>query len=305
MATTLNALEETNLYAIASRDIDRANEFKNKFNAKKAYGSYAEMVEDENIDVVYIATPHAFHFEHTKLCLEHGKHVLCEKAFTVDEKQAREIIGIAEEKQLFLGEAMWTRFMPLTKRLRELVDKKVVGDVVSVAANLNFPMLHKERLVRKELAGGALLDVGIYPLTIADIVLGDDIERICASAILNENGVDKVGQYTIYYKNGAMADLNSGMCSYSDGNAVISCTGGMIILEGVNRPRCIKVFDDNWNLINSYDCGEQITGYEYEVLACVEAIKSGKIYCPEMPHETTINMMKIMDEIRLKMGVEY
>lgn len=303
MAITINALEEVKLYAIASRNLEKANAYKEKYNIDKAYGSYEELAEDENVDVIYIATPHAFHFEHAMMCLRHGKHVLCEKAFTVDAKQAEELTRYAREKSLFLGEAMWTRFMPLTKKMHHLIKEKVVGDVVSVSANLNFPMLQKERLTKKELAGGALLDVGIYPLTIADLVIDDEIERIYATGILNENGVDKISQYTIYYKNGVMADLNAGMCSFSDGNAVISCTGGMIIVEGVNCPRAIKVFGEHWNLIAEYTCEKQITGYEYEVLACVRAIKSGALYCEEISHKKTIHMLQIMDEIRNQIGV--
>lgn len=305
MAHTISQMEDVCMYAIASRNINKATEYKEQYEMKKAYGSYEELAADSQVDVIYIATPHSLHYEQVKMCLNHGKHVLCEKAFTANEKQAEELIAISESKGLFLGEAMWTRFMPLTKKLVHLLEEKVIGDVTLMTANLNFPMMHKERLVKPELAGGALLDVGIYPLTMASIVMGDDIADMNATAILTEKGVDKMGQYTIRYKNGTMADLNAGMCSFSDGNAVIYGTEGHIVVEGVNCLQSIKVFDANWNLTSVIEKETQISGYEYEVEACVNAIQKGDIECKEMPHKQMLHMMRVMDEIRRKTGVIY
>lgn len=305
MATTIEQMSNVNMYAVASRSLEKANEYKEKYHMEKAYGSYEELVKDEDVDVVYIATPHSFHYEQIKLCLENGKHVLCEKAFTATAKQAKEVIALAEEKKLFLGEAMWTRFMPLTKKLTELLEKKVIGNVAMMTANLNFPMMHKERLIKPELAGGALLDVGIYPLTMASIVMGEDVEEVKASAVLTKEGMDMSGQYTLVYKDKMIADLNGGMCSLSDGKAIIYGDKGFIEIAGVNNLIYIKIFNTNWELIEQYDREPQITGYEYEVEACVEAIKAGKICCDEMSHDKTIKIMEIMDTIRNKMGVVY
>lgn len=305
MASTISQMDDIKMYAIASRSMDKAMQYKEKYGMEKAYDSYEELLKDPNVDVVYIATPHSLHYEQAKMCLDYGKHVLCEKAFTVNENQAKELIEISEEKGLFLGEAMWTRFMPLTKTLTQLLEEKVIGEVTFMTANLNFPMMQKERLINPRLAGGALLDVGIYPLTMASVVMGDDIEDISATAILTDQGVDKMGQYTIRYKNGTMADLNSGMCSFSDGNAVVYGTEGHIVVESVNCPRGIKVFDSNWNLVRNIEKEQQISGYEYEVEACVKAIKNGEIECAEMTHSKTLQMMRLMDNIREKMNVKY
>lgn len=305
MAGTVTKMENINMYAIASRSLEKSNAYKEQYNMEKAYGSYEELVNDENVDVVYIATPHSFHYEQAKLCLEHGKHVLCEKAFTINAKQAREIIEIAKEKGLFLGEAMWTRFMPLVKRMKQMINEGAIGHLEGMHANLNFPMLQKERLIKRELAGGALLDVGIYPLTIASVAMGDDIESINVTSILTEDGVDKKGQYSIIYKDGQLADLNSGMSSFSDGNATIYGTDGMMILEGVNCPRGLKVFDNQWNLVGDYKPEGMITGYEYEVEAMIKAIENKKTCCDEIDHNQTIKMMELMDKIRHKMGVIY
>lgn len=305
MASTIAQMEEVNMYAIASRSMEKAMEYKEQYHMEKAYDSYEKLAQDAKVDVIYIATPHSLHYEQAKMCLNYGKNVLCEKAFTVNEKQAKELIAIAEEKGLFLGEAMWTRFMPLTKKLVQMLDEKIIGEVMFMTANLNFPMMQKERLINPQLAGGALLDVGIYPLTIASVVMGDDIEDISVTAVLTDQGVDKMGQYTIRYKNGKIADLNAGMCAFSDGNAVIYGTAGHILVEGVNRLRSIKIFDSDWNLIKVVEKEEQISGYEYEVEACVKAVKTGKVECEEMRHAQTLRMMRLMDEIRKKMGVIY
>lgn len=305
MATTVMQMENVNMYAIASRSIEKAESYKEKYKMEKAYDSYEELVSDEKIDIIYIATPHSHHFEHARLCLEHGKNVLCEKAFTANAKQAEELIKLAEEKDLFLCEAMWTRFMPLTDKLEQLVGDKVIGDIKYMTANLNFPIMHKERMIKPELAGGALLDLGIYPLTIASVVMGDDIDYVKATGILTDSGVDMMGQYTIVYKNNTMADLNSGMCAISDGKAVIYGTNGFIVVDGVNCIQKITVFDLGWGVREVFTKEEQITGYEYEVAACVSAIENGRKECEKMSHSETITMMKLMDEIRKQIGVIY
>lgn len=305
MASTIVQMPEVNMYAIASRNMEKAIQYKEKYNMKKAYDSYERLAADPEVNIIYIATPHSFHYEQAKMCLEYGKNVLCEKAFTVNTEQAEKLIQLSEEKGLFLGEAMWTRFMPLAHKLKSLVENKIIGDVTYMTANLNFPMMQKERLIKAQLAGGALLDVGIYPLTMASIVMGDDIDYIRATGILTDEGVDKMGQYTLIYKNGTIADLNSGMCSFSDGRAVVYGTEGFIIVEGINCIERIKVFDHSWNITEQYEKEKQITGYEYEVKACVEAVKNGKVQSDEMSHGQTLKMMKQMDEIRRQMGVRY
>ncbi len=314
-ATTLTQMSEPTFYAIASRSVDKAEAFKEEHNAQKAYGSYEALAKDPDVDVIYIATPHSFHYEQAKMCLENGKHVLLEKAFTANVSQARELIDLAKRKGLFLGEAMWTRFMPLAKKLRLLLDEGVIGEVMYMTANLNFYMMQKERLIKGELAGGALLDVGIYPLTAASLIMGDNIKNIKATGLLNEEKCDLVGQYIITFDEGGIAYLNSGMCFESDGNAVVIGTDGSIVVEGVNFIRGLRVFDKNHEEVEyisfedvekyPYKNGEIITGYEYEIIGCIDAIKKGHTECPEMTHKETLFMMETMDEIRRQMGVIY
>ena len=154
---------------------------------------------------MYIATPHSHHYEHIKLCLNHGKHVLCEKSFTVNESQAREVLEMAREKKLLLTEAIWTRYMPMRKTLDDVLSVGVIGRPYMLTANLGYIISGKARIMRPELAGGALLDVGIYPLNFASMVFGDEVESITGTAVMTETGVDAQNSITITYKDGRMA----------------------------------------------------------------------------------------------------
>ena len=195
------------LYAAASRSLEKSQSFCKEFSVERSYGSYDELYNDNNIDLVYIATPHSCHFEEVKLCLEHGKNVLCEKAFTVNAKQAKELIDLAKEKKLLLAEAIWTRYQPMRKIIADTINSNIVGPVTMLTANLGYDIVSVPRLVKPELAGGALLDVGIYPLNFANMILGDpdSVEAVC---IKNASGVDMSNSITLCYeKTGVMAVL--------------------------------------------------------------------------------------------------
>ena len=173
LAETMNKMSEVECYGVASRDLEKAKAFMKDHGFHHAFGSYEDMLADKEVELVYIATPHSHHYQHIKMCLDAGKHVLCEKSFTVNEKQAAEVFRIAKEKNLLLTEAIWTRYMPSRKMIDDLLAENVVGNVKKMTANLNYPLLEKERIVKPELAGGALLDVGIYPLNFAYMHFGD------------------------------------------------------------------------------------------------------------------------------------
>ena len=166
MAEAARGTEGVTLYAVASRSLERARAFAEKWGFEKAYGSYEEMVNDANVDLVYVATPHSHHYQHMKLCLAHGKHVLCEKAFTRNAKEAREILQEAEEKKLLVTEAIWTRYMPSRKMISDLLAEGVIGKPSALSANLGYVISDKERIKEPALAGGALLDVGVYTLNL-------------------------------------------------------------------------------------------------------------------------------------------
>jgi predicted dehydrogenase len=305
MGKTLRSMDTVEGYAIAARDYDRARAFAKEYGFEKAYGSYEEMVKEPQVDLVYIATPHSHHYDHAKLCLEHGKHVLCEKAFTVNERQARELFDLAEGKGLLITEAIWTRYMPMRKTLDEVLASGIIGTPHMLTANLSYIIDWKDRIKKPELAGGALLDIGIYPLNFASMVFGDDIESITGAATFNEYGLDMQENITLIYKDGRMAALNSSTRGLSDRRGIIYGDKGYIEMENVNNCEGIKVFDMERRLIASYEMPKQITGYEYEVEACVYAIEHGETECPQMPHEETLRMLRWMDKLRRQWGIVY
>jgi predicted dehydrogenase len=305
MAETISKMENVDAYAITARDLERAEKFANEFGFEKAYGSYEEMLKDEKVDVVYIATPHSHHYEHSIMCLNHGKHVLCEKAFTANAKQAEEVIKLAESKGLLITEAIWTRYMPMAKTLNELIESGIIGEVTSLNTNLGYVMTHKARLMKPELAGGALLDVGVYTLNFASMIFGDKIKSMSSSVIKTESGVDAQNSITLCFEDGKMAILNSSMLAITDRQGVINGNKGYIVVENINNYEKIRVFSLDRKEIAVYDAPEQITGYEYEVESAIRSIKNKEIECPEMPHKETIRIMKLMDSLRYEWGVRY
>lgn len=305
MATTLQPLKGAECYAVAARDLKRAQVFADKYGFKKAYGSYTEMLADENVELVYIATPHSHHYEHVKLCLEHGKHVLCEKAFTANAKQAEEVLRMAEERGLLLTEAIWTRYMPMRQTINDIIKSGIIGKPTSLSANLGYPLEHIERMVKPELAGGALLDLGVYVLNFASMVFGDEIESISATCIKLDSGVDAQETIMLTYKDGRMATLYVTMLAQTDRRGMINGTNGYIEIENINNYESVRVYNLERKVIAEYAAPCQVTGYEYEVLSAMNAIQEGRIECPEMPHMETLRMMRLMDSIRAAWDIEY
>ena len=305
MAETVNGMEEAQCYAVAARDLGRAQKFAEEFGVEKAYGSYEEMLQDLQVELVYIATPHSHHYEHVKLCLEHGKHVLCEKAFTANAAQAEEILKMAEEKGLLLTEAIWTRYMPMRKTIDEVMASGIIGKVTSLSANLGYVIEQNERIHAPELAGGALLDLTVYPLNFASMVFGDDIVKVDASCVKIDTGVDGQDNVMLTYRDGKMATMYTTIHAQTDRRGMINGSLGYIEIENINNYESMKVYDLDRKVIASYEAPKQITGYEYEVRAAIRAIREGKTECEEMPHAETIKMMKLMDRIRADFGIVF
>lgn len=305
MALTIQACTNANAYAIASRSYEKACEFAAEYGFVHAYGSYDELAGDPEVELVYVATPHSFHYEHIRMCLEHGKNVLCEKSFTLDASQASELISMAENRGLFLGEAIWTRYLPMRFTLDNLIKSKIIGEVMSVSASLSYPIAHKERIIRKDLGGGALLDIGVYCVNFASMVLGNDIRAITASAVLNANGMDMADGITMLYENGKMAVLHCDARTAGSRDGIVYGTDGYIVFHNINNCEGIDVYNMSHEIISHIDTPAQITGFEYELDAAIEAIQNGRTECTRMPHAEIIAVMEIMDRIREKTGVEY
>ncbi|MBO5054890.1 MAG: Gfo/Idh/MocA family oxidoreductase [Lachnospiraceae bacterium] len=305
MAETIKKMKNVKLYAVASRTKVKAEVFAGKYGCKKAYGSYEELAADKKVDLIYIATPHSEHFENARLCILNGKPVLCEKAFTANAAQAEELIRLAREKDVFIAEAMWTRYMPMLTTILEVLGSGIIGELKTLTANLGYVIDNVPRLREPSLAGGALLDVGVYTLNFASMIFGNNIASIESACTYTETGVDEQNSITIRYLDGKMAVLNSSMVSLSDRKGVIYGTKGYAVIDNINNYESITVYDIHYKQLASYKRPKQISGYEYEVEACLKALDAGELECIQMPHSESIRMMKIMDEIRKQWGVVY
>ena len=284
MAATITKMNDVEAYAIAARDEDRAEKFAEEYGFTKFYGSYEEMLKDPEVELVYIATPHSHHYKCAKMCLEAGKHVLCEKAFTVNAEQAEEILRLAEEKKLLLTEAIWTRYMPSRDMINKLIEDGVIGEVTSLTANLGYELSQVKRIWDPKLAGGALLDVGVYLVNFASMIFGENLESVQSEAVFKD-GVDMIDNINMTFAGGKTAAMQCNVHAVQNRQGTIFGTRGYIEITNINNPEEIRVFDENYKKVTSIIPPEQISGYEYEVEACRKAIEEGRQECLEMPHK--------------------
>ncbi len=302
---TLRRMDGVELAAVAARDLGRAKTFAADHGVQRAYGSYLELAEDVDVELIYITTTIAQHREHMRLCIEHGKAVMCEKAFTLNAKEAREVLDLAKSKGVFVAEAIWPRYMPMQRTLRDLVQSGKLGEIQSLTANLGYPVSGVPRLTDPALGGGSLLDIGIYPLTFASICFGDDIVGTSASAKIGETGVDLESSIELRYADGRRAYIMNTCLTPTDRTGVIYGDQGYAVVENTNNYESVAIFNAANEMVERIERPEQITGYEYQFECAIKAIDEGKIECAEMPHSETIRMMELMDTLRAQMGVKY
>ena len=284
------------LTAITERN---KNLSKERYPSARIVRSFEELVALDELELVVINTPDSTHYEYTRKALEAGKNVLCEKAFTVNADQARKLFALAKEKNLLITEAIWTRYMPSRKMIDDIISSGLIGEVTAVTANLNYAISEVERIRKPELAGGALLDVGVYTINFASMVLGDKLKDVQATAIFRE-GVDMLDTIAMVFEGDRMATLQCGAREISDRMGSIFGTKGYIQVQNINNPEKITVFDKEHKEVAAYLPPAQITGYEYEVRACHRALLNGQLECEEMPHVHTMRIMHMLDEIQKK-----
>lgn len=305
MAEALAPLEDYCVYAIASRSIGKATEFAGRWNIPKAYGSYEDMVKDNDVDLVYIATPHSHHFPHAMLALNAGKPVLVEKAFTANAAEAKELIETARSKGLFITEAIWTRYMPLSHKVKEIMESGIIGKPRVITATLCYMMEFKERILRPDLCGGALLDLGVYALNFARMYFGTDIVRTVSNCHMGPTGIDLQECISLSYADGKMANLQAGTLCLNDRQGIINGTEGYIRVDNINCPEVVEVYR-NYELVERYVKPEDmVNGYEYQVIEARRCIEAGLPESPMMPHQETLDIMKQMDGLRKEWGVVY
>ena len=301
----LPALAEVEIWAVASRSMEKAQAFAEKYGIEKAYGDYESMVSDANVDLVYIATPHSHHYPHARLAIEHGKAILVEKSFMANAREAREILAMAKERGVYATEAMWTRYMPMSHKITELIKSGVIGTPRVLSATLFYMMEKKARLWTAELGGGALLDVGVYVLNFARMYFGSDIVRTVSQCIKGKGGMDAQESISLVYANGNMANLQAGAYNLNDRQGIISGTEGYIRVDNVNCPELIEVYR-NYELVETITKPkEMISGLEYEVLEAKRCMEQGLLETPCMPHIEIIGIMEQMDQLRKEWGVVF
>ena len=307
MADTLVKMNhpEIVLYAISSRSLEKAQAFAQKWGIPKAYGSYEDMMADPQVNLVYIATPHSHHYAPARMAVEAGKAVLCEKAFMANAREAEALLALSRERGVFVTEAIKPRYMPLSLQLREILDSGQLGRPRQLQASLCYPIDTKERILRPELCGGVLLDLGVYCLNFLRLCFGGDIVQTESSCILVETGVDLYDSMMFRYRDGKVATLVSSALTRCNREGVVSCDEGFIVVENVNSPSALRIYRD-YRLTAEYHAPkDQLTGYEYQVLACKDAMEKGWVETPFMPHAEILAVMRQMDALRAHWGVRY
>lgn len=293
------------IQAVGARDLARANEFADKFAIPNRHQGYEALVNDPEVDVIYVSTPHPWHHEHALLALNAGKHVLLEKPFTINAREAQEIKDLAASKGLFVLEAMWTRFLPSMDAIFEVISSGILGELRLVAADHSQYLPHVERLWNPALGGGALLDLGIYPVSFALRVLG--LPRMTtARATLTGQKVDETTSIIFEYENGAQATLTTCMSAAGPVTATVTGTYGRIEIDGpFYNQTSFKVYNQGGEVIQSYD--EKIVGIgrQYQGLHLEKCVAEGLLESLTMSLTETVEIMQVMDALRAQIGVRY
>ena len=305
-AQGLRALPDAELIAVGSRTQATAEAFGDKYGAPHRHGSYAALAADPDVDVIYVATPHPFHKEHSLLALEAGKAVLCEKPFMLNAREAAEVIAFARERGLFVMEAMWTRFLPLMGRLRQMLAEGVIGDVRLVHADFSFraDFDPRGRLFDPALGGGALLDAGIYPVSMASMLLGKPVE-ITSQAYLGETGVDEQAAAILRYANGALAMVTASTRIAGPQTVLIRGSKGYITLppEWLRGTRMIVTRPGQPDEV--IDVPMEGNGYNYEAAEVARCLRAGRTESDILPLNESLALMETLDAIRAPWGVKY
>ncbi len=290
------------LYAIASRSDAKATEFKEKYGFVKAYDSYDKLIEDPDVDIVYIATPVKYHFEQVKKALENGKHVICEKPFAVNADQVREMIEKAKEKNLFLTDGVWSAYLPMAKYVSNIMNNKDVGKVHMISADIHYPSLCDNRLNNPENCGGEILENGYYIMEFLSLLTDGDPTEINVCSQLLDNGIDFQTNITLMYSKDLMAVIHMGLGCVSSLLGFVYGERGLAVVRDVNQFKHLMILNDLGEVVSEH---RHESGYWYEMDACIEAINAGKIETAQRPHELILRNAILLDKIRKQAGVRY
>jgi len=302
----LQAVEDAALYAVASSNLERAQAFAQQYNGEKTYDSYEALVNDPQVDAIYIATPHRFHFDNIRLCLTAGKPVLCEKPLTVNAVETKQLIELARVNNIFLMEALWTRYLPIYQQVRHWLDEGIIGDVKLLVSTfgINVSKEQTDRWLSPELAGGTLLDMGVYPIAVSQWIMGREPQSFSAQAYLGKTGVDELTAVLLKYDNGVISQFSSNFISDDANEFFIYGSQGHI-----------RIHANYWAATEAtlVANGQEETvskplrrnGFEYETEEAMRCIRAGLLESPGMSHAHTLANMELMDKIRAAIGLRY
>lgn len=304
-AITLKGIEDCEALAVGSRSQEKADDFASKWGIAKAHGSYRELIDDPDVDLVYVGTPHSHHFDVTKEALLAGKPCLVEKAFMANYRQAKEIVDLAHDRKVFLAEAIWTRYQPVVGMVRQLMKDGRIGEPRLLTATLGYSMGEKPRIMRPDLCGGALLDLGVYALNFVRMFFPADIVSMESQCVKSDTGMDLTNAISMVLSDGMLCNLQSSAACVGDNIGVIAGTEGNLIIDNINNPQQITVNGPDRTYIETIHVPKQVTGYEYQFVACRQALIDGLLEPREMPHAETLYIMELMDGLRRKWDVRY
>lgn len=306
-AEAINQSAHGKLAAVASRSEERGQEFAKAYNVPTVYTSYDALLNDPNIDIIYIATPHSFHYPQAKRCLEAGKHVLLEKPSTINAQQIEKLTKIAQQKCLLLQEAIWTRFMPCLTQIKQKLAEGVIGDIQYITSTIGFAFQHrdKNRLYDPKLGGGALLDLGLYPIAVSQALLCEEPNLIQAMGRVAQRQVDETTLVNLQYPSGRYSQFTCTATGHSPNSMTIVGSNGNIVLPAMFWDMDqAQVFDLN-GLVETIKVAHSVNGFEYQIEESMRCINEGKNFSDLMTHDDSIGIIKIMDEVRRQIGLTF
>ena len=299
-------VDDAKIMAVGSRSIDRAEAFAQQYDIPHAYGSYDALVQSNEIDVIYVATPHNAHYENTITCLTHGKHVLCEKPMGINSDQVRSMISTAANKNLFLMEAIWTAFFPAIAKVRDLIAEDAIGPIKMIEADFGFTATidPNHRLYNPILAGGALLDIGIYPVFLAHLLKGSP-DQISAVATMTDTGVDASNAIQMSWLDGTVASLNSTISADTPITATISGPKGYIqVHRRWHESKEVSLYHRSGR-VNNWSYQDDYMGYFYEINEVHRCLRAGQTESQVLPHQFSLDLINSLDLIRQLIGLKY
>ncbi|WP_374582268.1 Gfo/Idh/MocA family protein [Pseudoduganella sp.] len=305
-ATALREVPDVELAAVASRSLDSATKFAAEYGAQRAHGSYQALADDPGVDVIYIATPHAMHHENAIMCLQAGKALLIEKAFTLNRRQAQEIADLARARKLFVMEAMWTRFQPAMLEAKRLIDMGEIGQVRNLQADFGFPADAgpEHRLFNPALGGGALLDLGIYPLSMAAFFLGP-VAGVKGYGELASTGVDMQASFALQHEGGALSVCTCSLNTRTPTTLTICGDKGFLRLHGRFHHTERFTIGLNDGSEREFHFPRIGNGYAHEAMEVGRCLREGLLESPEMPLGESVALMGVLDQLRAQIGVRY